>query len=108
MEKNNIKLLVEKAVTEKNQALIDAIVILKEKRISIIHNQMNELIGIQTPEAEKNKEVITKIIKLLNEYASKNNIDFHVEEDWESIELFIKNTILDDLKVEFEKQASQQ
>lgn len=105
MEKNNIKLLVEKAVTEKNQALIDAIVILKEKRISIIHNQMNELIGIQTPEAEKNKEVITKIIKLLNEYASKNNIDFHVEEYWESIEVFIKNTILDDIGDEFKKQA---
>ncbi len=107
MEKNNIKLLVEKAVKEKNTELIDAIMVLKEKRISIIHNQMNELIGLQTPEAENDKEIITKVVKFLNEYAKENNVDFHVDEDWESIELFIKNTIMDDLGDEFKKQAEQ-
>ena len=108
MEKNNIKLLVEKAVKEKNSELIDAIVVLKEKRISIIHNQMNELIGLQTPVAENEKDIITKVVKFLNEYAKENNVDFRVEEDWESIELFIKNTIMDDLGDEFKKQAEQQ
>ena len=103
MEKN-IKILIDGVPAGERKELIDVVEILMKERIQIVKNEMDSMLGL--PAVEIPKERITKCVTLLNNCADKNGIDFHIDEDWESIEYFMKNSILDDLAEEFKRQAN--
>lgn len=75
---------------------------LMRERIKLVENQMRETVG--RPLKDVDKEEILKSVKAINEIAYKQGVDLHISEDWNTIEAFLRLSILDDIASEFEKQ----
>ncbi len=103
--KEKIKELL-KELKEKNpieyQKANEIIAYLNEVRIKIIGNDLRKFLGRLMDDAQKDK--ILASIKELNNIAKKNEINFQISEDYGVIEKILRNTILEDIGNEFEKQ----
>ena len=105
MEKNNlIKLINMARGTDKQVILIENINFLMEERITLVGNSLRNSLGRRSKEI--NKSSILESIKKINIISSELGEKFYIKEDWESIEFFLKSTILEDICNEFKKQAN--
>lgn len=106
MNVNNLRELVKKAANDnaKEVALFTCFDFLMNERIKLTQNSLRSLLG--RPEKQLNREAILQSVKRINEIAAKYAVDFHINEDWENVEAFLRMSILEDVAGEFQKQEN--
>lgn len=77
---------------------------LMRERIKLVENQMRETVG--RPLKDVDKEGILRSVREINELAYTRGVDIHINESWDTIEAFLRMSILDDIASEFEKQKN--
>ena len=103
---NNLRELIEK-VKENNDTyttITSHFEFLMKERIKITQNSLRTIIG--RPEKEIDKPRLIASVKKINEIAESSGVDFHIDEDWESIEAFLRMSTMEDIAGEFQKQAN--
>lgn len=106
MKINNLRELIANVSTdEKTYAILATnFEFLMKERIKLTQNSLRSLIGRTEQEIEKGK--IQQSVKTINEIAVLRGVDFHVQEDWEEIEAFLRMSMLEDISGEFNKQVN--
>lgn len=103
---NNLRELITKVSGDEKAyvALTTHFDFLMRERIKITKNSLRSLLG--RPDEEVDKEKITKSVKIINEMAKSNGSEFYIQEDWDSIEAFLRMSVMEDVAGEFQKQAN--
>ena len=100
---NNLRRLIEKVANDSATyaTLVTHFDFLMKERIKITQNTLRSLLN--RPEDTLDKEKIIQSVKCVNEIAGE---EFHINEDWESVEAFLRMSVMEDIAGEFQKQAN--
>lgn len=103
---NNLKELIAKVSGDEKTyvRLTTHFDFLMRERIKITKNSLRSLLG--RPDEDMDKEKIIQSVKIINEIAKSNGSEFCIEEDWNSIEAFLRLSVMEDIAGEFKKQAN--
>lgn len=106
MNVNNLRELIKKAAGENREytVLTTHFDFLMQERIKITQNTLRSLLGRQEETLEKEK--IIQSVKAINKIATEKGVDFHIQEDWDSIEAFLRMSVMEDIAGEFKKQEN--
>lgn len=106
MNINNLRELIKKTANDYNtySMLVSNIEFLNQERVKIASNRLRSILA--RPSKDVDKDRIFDSIRSINKISSELNVDFYIEEDWDTIEKFLMLTILEDISKEFEKQTN--
>lgn len=87
----------------KNSPRVDGIFeFLMQERITILKNEMRSRIGL--PQQAVNKDIIMSQVHEMNTVLENEGISFYVDENWNSVEAFLRMSLLEDIYSEFKMQ----
>lgn len=103
---NNLRDLISSVANDANTyaGLVSHFDFLMQERIKLTQNSLRTLIG--RPEQKIDKENIIQSVKKINTIAAAHGANFHIEEDWENIEAFLRLSVMEDVAKEFKKQET--
>ena len=106
MDVNNLRDLIAKVSEDEKTyvVLTTHYDFLMSERIKISKNSLRSLLG--RPVENLQKEKIFESVKKINEIAAAEGVDFYIEENWESIEAFLRASVMEDVSGEFNKQKN--
>ena len=104
MEIKNLRNLICKVKEDEStyNKLISCFDYLMRERIKLTGNDLRSV--LKRPAKEVDTERVLKSVKEINLIAYQQGVDFNIKEDWATVEAFLRLSILDDIKSEFEKQ----
>ena len=104
MDINNLRNLISKVRGDEKtyNKLLTCFNFLMEERVKLTGNELRKILNRPIPDIDK--ERIIKYVREINVIAYQENSDFNIKEDWDTVEAFLKLSILDDIKNEFKKQ----
>lgn len=103
---NNLRKLIAKVESDEKEyaVLTTHFGYLMKERIKVTQNSLRAALG--RPEVNLDKAKILDSVKTINEIATDKGVDFHIDEEWSSVEAFLRLSIMEDIAGEFDKQAN--